>query len=121
MESEQVMIPGVPDLGFRRSRWIFRGEGNSKYANFYTNRTLLTGCNCFVMGPNDVAYLSDISGKPVCRRCAAVCDCGHKVAPQERVSMGRRHYVCKMCHEKELRRQRMDGIKQLLLGPFIHR
>lgn len=121
MESEEAAMPGFPELRFRRTRCILRDQSNAKYTSFHTNRILLTGCNCFVSGPNEVAYLSDISGKPVCRRCATVCICGHKVAPNERVMVGRRSYLCNVCHDKEQRRQRMESVKQFILGPFIRR
>jgi hypothetical protein len=119
IKTEESTLDGMPHIRFKRGMARLRDRNNAKIMVFQTNRIRLPGCNCFVSGPNDVAYLSDISGLPVCRACASTCHCGHKVAPHERVLVARRAFVCRICHEAEQRQLRRTKILQFLLGPFI--
>lgn len=116
VESNEVNVAGAPGLHFAKRRVTLRGDKNAKYTQTQLNPLILAGCRCMVSTPHDVAYLSDISGLPVCRRCAATCDCGHKVAPRERVKIGPRAYMCIACFRMELRAKRWQGIRQLFLG-----
>ena len=119
VDVHEASIDGVPDTVFRKVEGRFKGECDSEYALHQIHRVRLTGCGCYVLGPNDVAYLSEISGMPVCRRCAAICICGHKVAPSERVLIERRTFICKVCHEEQQHQLRWARIRRFLFGPFI--
>ena len=119
IKTDEATFDDIPGVRFRRSETRLRGEGDAQYRLNQVHRVRLPGCNCFVAGPNEVAYLSDISGLPVCRRCATVCICQHKVAPRERVMIGRRAFICKVCHEQQQRQLRREKLKQFLLGPFV--
>lgn len=118
VESNEVNVAGAPGLHFAKRRVTLRGDKNAKYTQTQLNPLILAGCRCMVASPHDVAYLSDISNLPVCRRCAATCDCGHKVAPRERVRIGPRAYICVECLKVQQRAQRWEGIRQIFLGSF---
>ena len=121
IRTETAHIPGVQDLRFVRREVRFRDDQNAKYSGFETRREVLAGCNCVVSGPNDVAYMSDISGLPVCVKCARVCVCGHKVGTRERVMLEPGKFICVVCYEGQQRKERRAAIRSILLGPFIKR
>lgn len=118
VESNVVNVGGFPDLQFVKRRMTLRDRNNAKYTQTQLNPLVLPGCGCVVSSPHDVAYVSDISGLPVCRRCASTCECGHKVAPRERVKIRPRSYMCVVCLKAEQRAQRWQGIKHIFLGSF---
>jgi len=121
IRTETAHIPGVQDLRFVRREVRFRDDKEAKYSGFETTRVVLAGCNCVVSGPNDVAYMSDISGLPVCTKCARVCLCGHKVGPLERVMVEPGKFMCAVCYEAQRRRERWAVVGRVLLGPFVKR
>ena len=119
IKTETATIPGLQALQFTRKTMVLKDEHNAKFEAFEINRNVLHGCGCVVTSPNDVAYLSDLTGLPVCRRCAATCVCGHKVAPSERVMLQPRIFICKVCHESQVQAERRSRFWRWLLGPFI--
>ena len=119
IRTETAYIHGVQDLRFVRREIRLRDDQNAKYSGFDTRREVLAGCHCVVSGPNDVAYMSDISGLPVCTRCARVCLCGHKVGTLERVMIEPGKFICIVCYEQQRRKERWATIRRILLGPFV--
>ena len=121
VRTETAHIPGVQDLRFVRREVRFRDDQNAKYSGFETTRVVLAGCGCVASGPNDVAYMSDISGLPVCTKCGRVCICGHKVGTMERVMVEPGKFICVVCHEQQRRRERWAAFWRMLFGPFVTR
>lgn len=118
IESNEVGVPGAPNIRFVRRKVILRDAHNAKLTQLQVQPVILTGCRCMVMGPNEVAYLSDLTGLPVCRRCAATCSCGHKVAPSERVRVAPRITICRVCYEEQRRQERVATLRRFFFGGF---
>lgn len=117
---EEAHIPGVQDLRFRRREIRFEDDrGDTEYSASEVSRVVLAGCGCVVSGPNEVAYLSALSGLPVCKHCAKMCQCGHKVAPTERVMVSTGVFLCVLCHEGLQRQERRAKFWRTIIGPFI--
>ena len=121
VKQEDAQIGGIPELTFRRREVSLRDENNAKYTQFETNPIILRGCGCMVTSPREVAYISNISGLPVCRRCAAKCVCGHKTAPNERVHIPDQGYLCTGCYMVLIKQQRKGRVVNLLFGSFFRR
>lgn len=119
VRTETAHIPGVQDLRFVRREVRFRDDQNAKYSGFETTRMVLAGCNCVVSGPNEVAYMSDISRLPVCTKCARVCICGHKVGPLERKMIAPSKFMCKVCYKRLRWKEFWAVLGRILLGPFV--
>lgn len=118
-KSQEVLVDGVPHLRFSRQEVLLRDENNAKITHTIVRPTILLGCGCMVSSPRDVAYLSDICGLPVCRRCATVCVCGHKVAPKERVMVAPRTFMCIVCARQQQKMQFRARLIRFLLGGFM--
>ncbi len=118
VKQEDAHVLGVPGLHFRRREVTTRDAQNAKYTHFETNPIVL-GCGCMVSSPRDVAYISDISGRPVCRRCAKWCICGHKTAPTERVQIPEQGFLCIACHQALAKAQWKARIIRFFLGAFV--
>ncbi len=120
MRTETAHIPGVQDLRFVRREGRFRDANNAKYRGSETTRVILAGCHCVVSGPNDVAYMSDISGLPVCTKCARACLCGHKVGHLERKMIEPGKFICAVCYKKKRRKELWVALGRIFFGPFIN-
>ena len=119
VRTETAHIPGLQNLKFISREVRMADDNEAKYSGREVIRVVLQGCHCVVSSPNEVAYLSDISGLPVCIRCSTLCLCGHKVAPSERKIIGPKQTICSACYKKKKRQELWAAIARLVLGPFI--
>ena len=119
VRSEEAEVVGAPYLHFVRTETTLRDKNNAKYTKKTTRPLILPGCGCMISGPAEVAYLSDLSGLPVCRRCASTCTCGHKVAPRERVRVADRTTICAVCYETACKQERRQRLIRFFIGPFV--
>lgn len=119
IKTQVAEIPGLQPMRFVRKVTVLRDDQRAKYESLEVTRIVLRGCGCLASGPDDVAYLSDITGLPVCVRCAKTCICGHKVAPSERVQIEPRLYMCSVCHAMLQKEERRRRFWRTLFGPFI--
>lgn len=119
VKTQTAHISGIQDLDFVKREIRFRDDQNAKYSESVVQPTVLDGCHCVVTSPHEVAYVSDISGLPVCAKCARVCICGHKVGPLERVMVEPGKFMCTACHDELRRKARWAAIGRFLLGSFV--
>lgn len=133
-EDQQASIDGVQVLNYHRKTLHMKDPQNGKYRLYKKNAQILGGCGCVSSSPNDVAFLSQITGLPVCKECERtvarlraitrneVNICNHKVAPHELQRVEGYGYLCAYCmatYRKALRRKRLMGVASFFLSPLI--
>ena len=133
-EDQQVMIDGVPNLEYHRRTLHLKDSKNGKFRVFQKNTPTLAGCGCVSGSPNDVAFLSQITGLPVCKDCERKIDrmramvrneeniCNHKVPMHELRRVPGYGYMCPYClvdFQKSMRKRRLIGIATFFLRPLF--
>ncbi len=133
-EDEQATINGVQNLEYHRRTLHMKDGNNGKYRVFQKNSQILGGCGCVSGTPYDVAFLSQVTGLPVCKDCEKKIDrmramtrneeniCNHKVAMHELRRVPGYGYVCPFClveFQKTMRKRRLIGIATFFLRPLF--
>lgn len=133
-EDEQATIDGVQNLEYHRRTLHMKDGNNGKYRVFQKNSQILGGCGCVSGTPYDVAFLSQVTGLPVCKDCEKKIDrmramtrneeniCNHKVAMHELRRVPGYGYVCPFClveFQKSMRKRRLIGVATFFLRPLF--
>ncbi|VGO13901.1 hypothetical protein PDESU_02458 [Pontiella desulfatans] len=133
-EDQQATVDGVQNLEYHRRTLHMKDGNNGKYRAFQKNSQILGGCGCVSSSPMDVAFLSQVTGLPVCKDCEKQINrmramtrneestCNHKVAIHELRRVPGHGYMCPYClveFQKEARKRRLLGIVTFFIRPLM--
>lgn len=133
-EINHAQVVGQPGTHFTRKAQNYTDASGKKCKRTLKNNVHVSGCGHNVSKPEDIAFTSYISKKPVCKTCEREykrmrnqtrheeCICRHLVAPHELKYMEGKGFVCEECEKKENALKPLKAVKWvawLFLKPLI--
>lgn len=133
-EVNHAQVIGQPGTHFTRELKVYTDATGTKHKRTIKNNVNVSGCGHNVTKPDDIAFTSHISRKPVCRICEREyrrmrnqtrheeCVCRHLVAPHELSYIEGKGFVCEECKKEVEALKPLKAIGWLLklfLKPLI--
>lgn len=129
-EVNHAQVIGQPGTHFTRESKVYTDATGTKCKRTIKNNVNVSGCGHNVTKPDDIAFTSHISRKPVCKACEREyrrmrnqtrheeCVCRHLVAPHELKYIEGKGFACEEC-EKKIKALKPLKAAGWLIGLFL--